>query len=241
MFEIGTSLREARLRKSIEIPDAERDTKIRAKYLRALETESFDILPGQAYIKSFLRAYADYLDLDGQLFVDEYTSRFWIDEEPGALRTRRIRIREHHHKRAERRMVLLTVVGIAVVTALVIAAWNYGGGSPGDTKIPNLTSSRRPTTRAEEPAVFVVRAVGGASLLESRTGGATGEVLFQGTLEKGETQRFVGKRLWFNVGSPENLRVTLGGQPCDAGQGLPAGGDGHPQAGDLEVQLRLRR
>ncbi len=220
MFEIGTSLREARLRKSIEIPDAERDTKIRAKYLRALETESFDILPGQAYIKSFLKAYADYLDLDGQLFVDEYTSRFWIDEEPGAIRTRRIRIREHHHKRAERRMVLLTVVGIAVVTALVIAAWNYGGGSPGDTKIPNLAPAvRRHVPKSQ--AVFVVRAVNGASLLESRKGGATGEVLFQGTLEKGETQRFVAKRLWFNVGSPENLRVTLGGKPSALGTGCP--------------------
>ena len=220
MFEIGTSLREARLRKGIEIPDAERGTKIRAKYLRALETESFDILPGQAYIKSFLRAYADYLDLDGQLFVDEYTSRFWIDEEPGALRTRRIRIREHHHKRAERRMVLLTVVGIAVVTALVIAAWNYGGATTGDTKIPNLPSAARPNVPKNQ-AVFVVRAVDGASLLESRKGGATGEVLFQGTLEKGETQRFVAKRLWFNVGSPENLRVTLGGKPSALGRGCP--------------------
>ena len=220
MFEIGTSLREARLRKGIEIPDAEKGTKIRAKYLRALETESFDILPGQAYIKSFLRAYADYLDLDGQLFVDEYTSRFWIDEEPGPLRTRRIRIREHHHRRAERRMVLLTVVGIAVVTALVIAAWNYGGGSPADTKIPNLAPAARPGLPKNQ-AVFVVRAVNGASLLESRKGGATGEVLFQGTLEKGETQRFVAKRLWFNVGSPENLRVTLGGKPSTLGTGCP--------------------
>jgi cytoskeleton protein RodZ len=220
MFEIGTSLREARLRKGIEIPDAERGTKIRAKYLRALETESFDILPGQAYIKSFLRAYADYLDLDGQLFVDEYTSRFWIDEEPGPVRTRRIRIREHHHRRAERRMVLLTVVGIAIVTALVIAAWNYGGGSPADTKIPNLTPAARPTVPKNQ-AVFVVRAINGASLLESRKGGATGEVLFQGTLEKGETQRFVAKRLWFNVGSPENLRVTLGGRPATLGKGCP--------------------
>ena len=221
MFEIGTSLREARLRKGIEIPDAERGTKIRAKYLRALETESFDILPGQAYIKSFLRAYADYLDLDGQLFVDEYTSRFWIDEEPRALRTRRIRIREHHHKRAERRMVLLTVVGIAVVTALVIAAWNYGGGGPAATEFPpNLTPAARPNVPKNQ-AVFVVRAVDGASLLESRKGGATGEVLFQGTLEKGETQRFVAKRLWFNVGSPENLRVTLGGKPSALGRGCP--------------------
>ena len=220
MFEIGSSLREARLRKGIEINDAERDTKIRSKYLRALETESFDVLPGQAYIKSFLRSYADYLDLDGQLFVDEYASRFWVDEESGPVRSRRIRIRERHHKRAERRMAVLTVIGIAAVTALVIAAWNYGGGGTAETKIPNLTPATRPHVQPNQ-AVFVVRAVGGASLLETRKGGATGTVVFQGTLEKGEKQRFVAKELWLNVGSPEHLVVTLGGRPATLGRGCP--------------------
>ena len=220
MFEIGPSLREARLHKGVEIPDAERATKIRAKYLRALETESFDVLPGQAYIKSFLRSYADYLGLDGQLFVDEYTSRFWVDEEAGPVRTRRIRIRERHHRRAERRMVVLTVVGIAVVTALVIAAWNYGGGGTTPASIPNLAPAVQPHVQQNQ-AVFVARAVTGASLLEVRKGGVTGDVLFQGTLEKGEKQRFVAKRLWLNVGTPENLVVTLGGRPATLGAGCP--------------------
>jgi Helix-turn-helix domain/RodZ C-terminal domain len=220
MFEIGPSLREARLHKGVEVPDAERATKIRAKYLRALETESFDVLPGQAYIKSFLRSYADYLGLDGQLFVDEYTSRFWVDEESGPVRTRRIRIRERHHRRAERRMVVLTVVGIALVTALVIAAWNYGGGGTTPQSIPNLTPAV-PQHVQRNQAVFVARAVTGASLLEVRKGGVTGDVLFQGTLEKGEKQRFVAKRLWLNVGTPENLVVTLGGRPATLGAGCP--------------------
>jgi hypothetical protein len=220
MFEIGPSLREARLHKGVDIPDAERATKIRAKYLRALETEGFDVLPGQAYIKSFLRSYADYLGLDGQLFVDEYTSRFWVDEEPGPVRTRRIRIRERHHRRAERRMVGLTVVGIAVVTALVIAAWNYGGAGTPPPSIPNLTPAV-PQHVQQNQAVFVARAVTGASLLEVRKGGVTGDVLFQGTLEKGEKQRFVAKRLWLNVGTPENLVVTLGGRPATLGTGCP--------------------
>ena len=220
MFEIGPSLREARLHKGVDIPDAERATKIRAKYLRALETESFDVLPGQAYIKSFLRSYADYLGLDGQLFVDEYTSRFWVDEEPGPVRTRRIRIRERHHRRAERRMVVLTVVGIAVVTALVIAAWNYGGAGTTPASIPNLPPAVTQHVQQNQ-AVFVARAVTGASLLEVRKGGVTGDVLFQGTLEKGEKQRFVAKRLWLNVGTPENLVVTLGGRPATLGAGCP--------------------
>lgn len=220
MFEIGPSLREARLHMGVEITDAERATKIRAKYLRALETESFDVLPGQAYIKSFLKSYAEYLDLDGQLFVDEYTSRFWVDEESGPIRTRRIRIRERHHKRAERRMVVLTVIGIAVVTALVIAAWNYGDSGAPDTSIPNLTPAVRSHV-APNQAVFVVSAETGASLLEVRKGGVTGAVLFQGTLEKNEKQRFVAKSLWLNVGTPENLAVTLNGRPATLGSGCP--------------------
>jgi Helix-turn-helix domain len=220
MFEIGPSLREARLHKGVDVPDAERATKIRAKYLRALETESFDVLPGQAYIKSFLRSYADYLGLDGQLFVDEYTSRFWVDEDSGPIRTRRIRVRERHHRRAERRMVVLTVVGIAIVTALVIAAWNYGGGGTTPQSIPNLTPAVRRHAQQNQ-AVFVAKAVTGASLLEVRKGGVTGDVLFQGTLEKGEKQRFVAKRLWLNVGTPENIVVTLGGRPATLGAGCP--------------------
>ena len=117
-------------------------------------------------------------------------------------------------------MVLLTIVGIAVVTALVIAAWNYGGSGTNDTKIPNLTPAVQSHARSQQ-AVFVTRAVDGASLLEVRKGGVTGDVLFQGTLEKGESQRFVAKRLWLNVGSPENLEVTLGGRPATLGVGCP--------------------
>src|SRR5205085_6486195 len=76
MFEIGNSLREARSRRQIGIAQAEQATKIRGKYLRAIEEEQFDILPSPTYVKGFIRTYADYLGLDGQLYVDEYNSRF---------------------------------------------------------------------------------------------------------------------------------------------------------------------
>ena len=81
MFEIGSSLREARLRQQLEFPELELATKIRGKYLRALEEEQFDVLPAQTYVKGFLRTYADYLGLDGQLYVDEYNSRYTVGEE----------------------------------------------------------------------------------------------------------------------------------------------------------------
>ena len=90
MFEIGSSLQEARLRQGVDLNEAEAATKIRAKYLRALEDERFEILPAQTYVKGFLRAYADYLGLDGQLYVDEFNSRYVPgDDELAALRVRR--------------------------------------------------------------------------------------------------------------------------------------------------------
>jgi cytoskeleton protein RodZ len=75
MPEIGASLREARMRQRIDISEVEVETKIRAKYLRALENEEWDLLPGPTYVKSFLRTYAEALGLDGRLLVEEYKLR----------------------------------------------------------------------------------------------------------------------------------------------------------------------
>jgi len=76
MPEIGSTLREARMRARIDITEVEQATKIRAKYLRALENEEWNLLPGSTFIKSFLREYADYLGLDARTLVEEYKLRY---------------------------------------------------------------------------------------------------------------------------------------------------------------------
>jgi hypothetical protein len=73
---IGASLREARMRERIDITEAEADTKIRGKYLRALENEEWGLLPGPTFVKSFLRTYADYLGLDGRTLVEEFKLKY---------------------------------------------------------------------------------------------------------------------------------------------------------------------
>src|SRR6516165_2369291 len=129
MFAIGTSLKEARLRKGLDLAAASEATKIRARHLQALEDERFDVLPGQTYVRGFLKTYADYLDLDGQLYVDEYSSRFWINEDGTPASPRKVRVRRKHHGRIELNMVVLTLVAIAGITALVIAAWSFGSNA----------------------------------------------------------------------------------------------------------------
>ena len=72
MAEIGATLREARMRARIDVSEIEAQTKIRAKYLRALENEEWGLLPGPTFVKSFLRTYAQALGLDGKALVEEY-------------------------------------------------------------------------------------------------------------------------------------------------------------------------
>jgi cytoskeleton protein RodZ len=75
MPDIGATLREARMRARIDISEIEAETKIRAKYLRALENEEWDLLPGPTYVKSFLKTYAEALGLDARLLVEEFKLR----------------------------------------------------------------------------------------------------------------------------------------------------------------------
>jgi cytoskeletal protein RodZ len=72
---LGSSLAAARLALGLELRDVERDTRIRARYLAALEEEEFDALPGEAYAAAFLRTYAGYLELDADVYVEELRRR----------------------------------------------------------------------------------------------------------------------------------------------------------------------
>src|SRR6266571_706436 len=174
MFEIGSSLREARLRQGLDFPEAEQATKIRGKYLRALEDEQFQVLPAQTYVKGFLRTYAEYLGLDGQLYVDEFNSRYVVGEEDPVHRPRRSP--PPRGPRVQSRVVLMTVLGIAAVAALVIVAWTRGGAPkqaiPGTAQEQTVANTPRQTRRAAV-ARLTVTAVRGPSWLQVHSGSYT--------------------------------------------------------------------
>jgi cytoskeleton protein RodZ len=217
MFEIGSSLREARLRQSLDFPELEQSTKIRAKYLRALEEEEFALLPAQTYVKGFLRAYAEYLGLDGQLYVDEFNSRYVVGEEETPLRPRRSQ--RPAPPRVQSRVVLLTVLGIALVTALVIVAWTRGGS--GNQNIPGLASTRTPATPAagkpkrqarSVPVKLVVRATRGSSWIRVQRDPPKGALLYQDWLDLGQTRVFTGRWLRLEARDPSALVLRLNGK-----------------------------
>jgi cytoskeleton protein RodZ len=225
MFEIGTSLREARLRQHLEIPEIETVTKVRGKYLRALEEEQFEVLPAETYVKGFLRAYADYLGLDGQLYVDEFNSRYVVGEDEPQTRPRRV-ARPRPRRHVESNVILFALVGIGILTALVIAAWKFGGAEPppvinqGRTGAEGAAGAPRVQRHVPSVAKLLVTATRGSSWLQVHVGSPTGRLLFQGTLERKTSMPFSAKRLWINVGAPENLTVKLNGKF----RRLPGGG-----------------
>ena len=215
MFEIGNSLHEARSRRGIDFPEAELATKIRGKYLRALEDERFELLPAQTYIKGFLRTYAEYLGLDGQLYVDEYNSRFGAGGEESESRARRSAARpQHRNRRIETNVVLISLAAIAVVTVVVIAAWkSTGSSSPSAPPTTPAVTKPKATHRAVKPPLLLIQPLRGTAHVTVRSGGANGAVKFDGTLQKGnQPVTLQGTRLWLTVDSPENVRLKVRGR-----------------------------
>jgi hypothetical protein len=209
MFEIGNSLREARVRQGLDYTDIELATKVRAKYLQALEDERFELLPAQPYVKGFLRTYAEFLGLDGQLYVDEYNSRYVVDAHDD-LAPRRVSPRARQHQRSvERRVLLLAIVVIAALTALVIVAWRFGGGTTAANPPADGTNGGSP------PATLTglkLKGLGRGTYVEIRRGSATGRVLLQGTIAHGKVKLVPGSRFWLYVRRPSRVRVSLGGK-----------------------------
>lgn len=156
MFELGNNLREARQRRRIDLVIAEQDTKIRSKYLAALETEDFDVLPGPVFVRGFLRTYSRYLGLDAQLFIDEYNARFGRFEEiddhasPALGRPGLAQERDLRGRRTMRALVVLSLVGIAVL------AWSGLRGQE-ERPVEDRTAEAAQPVEAPDDATTVQR------------------------------------------------------------------------------------
>ncbi len=135
MADIGTTLREARIRARIDISEVEARTKIRAKYLRAIENEEWDLLPGPVYVKSFLRTYGEFLGLDSRQLVDEFKRRY---ERPSDQELRPITARQRERQRRPRRRTRLGQLGAVILVLAAVAVALYLVGS--------LSSKNNPTT-----------------------------------------------------------------------------------------------
>jgi hypothetical protein len=235
MFEIGESLREARLKRGLSPADVQRAIRIRDRYLQALEDERWELLPGDAYVKGFLRTYADYLGLDGSLYVDEYNSRFAHPEEAVIVPERFAR--PVRLKRPGGILRPAVLIGALVAIVVGLAAWQLrGSGSPSSSSDRHSTTTRQVTTGAHAPpkqkhakhvaATLPTRAVlvasRGPCWLEVRETDQSGTLIYENTLQQGEKLpvKLTSGPVWIRIGSPSALDIRLGGKRV---RGLPTG------------------
>lgn len=163
------------MRARIDVSEIEAQTKIRAKYLRALENEEWDLLPGPTFVRSFLRTYAQALGLDDKALVDEYRRLYEqpseLDHQPVMSAPRRTPPRSGSGGVRPSRgyVIAVGVFGVLIVLLLVGLLSGKGGGS---------SSTRVSSTSAQgthEPTHGASRAT---SSTRSRRVGTAGRVAF---------------------------------------------------------------
>jgi cytoskeleton protein RodZ len=213
MPTIGETLREARMRQRLDIADVEARTKIRAKYLRALENEEFGLLPGSTFVKTFLRTYAELLGLDAHRLVEEYRANYeeGDDLELQPLATpaapgRRERERRRPPGPPSRIAVLAgaIVVVLAFLIVLGLTGEEEGDSGEGETAAERTDTERRESARRRrqkrKPAAASVTlqiAPDGPTYVCLDRGTGT-DRLFEGTIS--EPQTFKGRKLRLNLG-----------------------------------------
>jgi cytoskeletal protein RodZ len=243
MPSIGETLREARMRQRLDIADVESRTKIRAKYLRALENEEFGMLPGPTFVKTFLRTYAEMLGLDPHVLVEEYRTVFERAEEteqplgPPAVAGRD---RRHGPRLGAGSLVLLVLVGIvAALVAIGLASDDGGGG--GQSSAPDTTTSKK--KKAQQPPAparpkrVSVRVIPSTPTYVCVDRGPGTPVLFENTIDSAQT--FHGKRVRVNLGK-RDVQIRMNGKPVEVTPGPDPVGFAFTPGGSRELPVGQR-
>jgi cytoskeleton protein RodZ len=217
MPPIGETLREARMRQGLDIADVEERTKIRARYLRALENEEWGLLPGSTFVKTFLRTYAELVGVDAHLLVEEYRTNHEVgeDEALGAPPTAGPEPPRPLPRRGPpgppgRGAVLAALAFGLVVFLLVLGLLNDDGERGGERAAektektatgPRKATRRRPmpSPRPAAPKGVTVRLAPSVPTYVCVDTGPGTAIVFQGILERARTFK-----------TPDRLRLNLG-------------------------------
>jgi cytoskeleton protein RodZ len=231
MAEIGATLRDARIRARIDMTEVESRTKIRAKYLRAIENEEWDLLPGPVYAKSFLRTYGDYLGLDSRMLVDEFKRQYERpadhDSTPIASLSRdRERDRGQRGSRRPRGpraptvppwAPIVLVLVVIVVALFIIGSNGSNNKSPSPkglrtgTHHPTPPKRKKPITVATTPQVVNLQLVPTGTVYVCLVNAHGNKLIDEKTFTAGQTVPVEsGKKLLLTLGNA-NVQVKANG------------------------------
>lgn len=223
-MKIGESLRAERENRGLTLFDVEEKTKIRVKYLQALEEENFEEIPGEAYRLGFLRNYARFLGLDPEHILDLYKTQ--IDEsdssEPVIEKTAAV---EPKSAPVSGR----TVLGFAIIAVIIFTGAFFFFSSRGENPPiqeqdpPALEENEHEQTEPEQPDqapqldTITLDIVGKQQCWAEVN--VDGSVEFSGHIYPGDTKTFE---------ADESIQIRLGNA---GGVDLIYNGEKEPSAG----------
>jgi cytoskeleton protein RodZ len=143
-MQIGEVLRGSRARQGLDMRTVEERTKIRIKYLRALESENWEVLPGPAYAKGFLRTYARFLGIDADALVDEYRRQVEVARQTPYGIADGVLERHRRPSESSNGAGLGTVLGVAAVLGIVlVVVLGITGGGDADRERAERREARQ--------------------------------------------------------------------------------------------------
>ncbi|WP_048000131.1 helix-turn-helix domain-containing protein [Lactiplantibacillus herbarum] len=160
---IGARLKSARIDKGLTIDDLQQITKIQKRYLIAIEDEQFDKLPGDFYVRAFVKQYADTVDLDGNALLEEYRDQLpsmqteKLVQNVDEVQPTRVASREQPTSPANRvRNYLPTIIVTAIVVLILLFIWfmavrtHAGSGSSTNTTSSSVEVSSSKTSSSSK-------------------------------------------------------------------------------------------
>jgi len=236
---LGEILRNEREKQNLTIKDIERDTSIRALYIESIEKADYDVLPGEVYLKGFIKTYANYLNLDGTEMLKKY-----YEEKNAALPQEEIPVTEAVNSQTIKPIVSAKAepastktdfkerveksrntqqVFIGVVLAGLVVGGLYWGFSSDDS--PEKTVTKAPATTVAAPQVkdkttaAPEKKYEGVELTAKFNGKcwtkviADDKTIYEGTPKDGESLSWkADKEMIMTVGNAGAVQVTYNGK-----------------------------
>lgn len=236
-MEIGKSLKEAREARGLSLSEVEEETKIRRKYLQALENEQYDVLPGQVYTRAFLKSYARFLNLNVEEVMEAFNyshgQEDTIEHNSGQKSEQNI---EHNSvsysnlkqdlklKQKPRNWLYLATIVIILGLSISIyyATQGTGFNRPGREELQtveqgvnandqsNPPAAQQPATNTQPGVRLTFNVIKDTCWMRVIVDGTPA---FQGVVTAGQTQEYTGnERVSFRLGNAGVVQVELNGQ-----------------------------
>ncbi|WP_226034881.1 helix-turn-helix domain-containing protein [Aquibacillus saliphilus] len=134
-MEIGERLKEARELKQLSLDDIQKVTKIQKRYLQAIEKSNFSVMPGNFYVRAFIKEYATAVELDPEQLIEEHQDELPSTSDESSIQYTRVQRSRKDTTPAKSPAIfsfLPTAIVVLLIVGIVFAVWYFNKESQAD-------------------------------------------------------------------------------------------------------------